>query len=161
MKICIPVQASFFLIFSMGQLSVYAEDKSSYQQITPPIQVGNIININVFAHPVCTFQLPNEINSNNYVFAEGDICSDEGDKCRYYALMNINRKDVTLRRINLSKDSKSAKFEANTMEVKVNYILTQCWPDKEYCETATYNATITLIKGKNKQQIKVSGECGA
>lgn len=164
MKTFLLIQTSLFLILLsvINESSSYAQDKKSATRRTKPLfQIANIENMTVLAHPVCRFQLPTEDNMDNYIFAEGDICPVGGGKCNYYALMNINRKDVKLRKVNSSQKSNNAKFKTRDLEVRINYISTKCYPNNKHCESTINSATLTIIfQGKSEKRIKVTGECG-
>lgn len=148
------------LLLCINESTSYALDNLPVRGVELSFQLGNIKDITVLAHPVCSFRHPTEKNLNNYIFAEGDICLLEGGRCEYHALMNINGKDVKLRKILSNHKSTNARFKVGNTEVEVDYGQTKCFPNKNQCESAVLSAILTVFQGKSEKHIKVIGECG-
>lgn len=124
------------------------------------LQLGNIQDITVLAHPVCSFRLQTEKNLDHAFFAEGDICPLGGAECEYHALININGKDMKLRKLSLKHKSAKARFKSGDTEIEVHYGQTRCFPDRDQCDSSVLDATVTVVQGQKEKQIKAIGECG-
>ncbi len=148
------------LLLCINESKLYAFDKSPVREVEFSLHIGNIKDITVLAHPVCSFRLPTEKNSDNYIFAEGDICPLGGGECEYHALININGKDVKLRKIFPRNKSKNSRFKSGNTELEVDYGQTKRSPNNNQSDSSVLNATLTVFQGKIEKQIKAIGECG-
>ncbi len=73
------------------------------------------------------------------------------------ALMNIDGKDILLTSVREVKNKRGAivTYRASNLNVKVNYIRTS----QEY-EGASYDATISIGRGKQTKILQATGACG-
>lgn len=151
---------SVFFVLLAFESTGYAKDKLAVTGSELPFQLGNVKDITVLAHSVCSFQSLTENEPDNYIFVEGDICPIGGGKCDYYALMNINGKDIKLRRIGSSQKSTDVKFMVGDINIRVKYIPTKCFSKNNRCESTLQSAILNISQGKIEKKIKVKGECG-
>ncbi len=104
-----------------------------------------------------------------------NFASDRRERCVLYAdladgpaLMNIDGRDV---RLSLAKrlapaservGSRSTEiYQAPGIKVTARYVtIAMCAPSDENCESISYDATFTVIKGKRQQTVKLEGVCG-
>ena len=84
------------------------------------------------------------------------------------AMMNIDGRDVRLNLVNRAgpKNEKVGShstelYQAQGIKVTARYVTTAiCEPNDENCESTSYDATFTVMKGKRQQTVKLTGVCG-
>jgi len=136
---------------------------SAQKATTSQIQLGPITDVSPLASVICSFKLPEKKESDSYVFAEGDICPVGGGKCSYHALMNVDGKDVKLKKATPQKGDKEgvvARFKSGDLNVLMEYGSSAC-PEGAACESAEVKATLTVKKGHQQKKISLVGDCGA
>ena len=100
--------------------------------------------------------------------------SDRRERCVFMsdpednARMNIDGSDV---RLNLVKRVAPANekvgrhsteiYQAPGIKVTARYVTTaMCEPNEPGCESTSYDATFTVVKGNRQQTVKLEGACG-
>lgn len=113
----------------------------------------------------CTLQLPEDYRKHN---ERAVFLHDYSDTVQ----MNIDGKDVRLKLISESPEPQKVKvgsrrkeiYSAGKDRIEIEYVVTKTCPSKDdrddWCEATWYSATITVIRGKQSQQIKALGLCG-
>lgn len=85
------------------------------------------------------------------------------------AILNVNGRDTTFKLTKQGKRPRNQKigtryfdeYAANGMTVKIDYLITRiCLKGEEDCEATSFDATITVAKGKLKTVTKTKGACG-
>jgi len=137
------------------------------QTQTAPQDAASAPKIGIIKKPLsdgcgCTLQLPEDYRKHN---ERAVFLSDFGDMIQ----MNIDGKDVRLKLISESPPSSKEKVGSHRKEiyrvgkdkVEIDYVVTKvCPPRDEGCEVTWYSATITVIRGRQSQQVKALGICG-
>lgn len=73
------------------------------------------------------------------------------------AWMNIDRQEVELRRVALSR-KKGDLYKARDISVRIRTWMTK-GPENEESEVSEWAGTITVTKGTRRQTVRVVGEC--
>ena len=157
------------LIICLAALSGFApfvlgQQKTAKPSDKPPIKLGAIQNKTFFdERNGCVFRLPADARNDvqQYIL----FTDAEGN-----AMINLNGEDVRLKLKRTREHQGEVKsgskatdfFDGPGISVKVEYTDTsrKCPPD-EVCETSTSDATIVVVRGKNRAKIKVTGRCTA
>ena len=135
------------LIYASSVLlsSAYAEDLGAFQ----------VNDIKDLAHPVCTLRLAStpKLAEGTFHFAEGDICPVGGGNCTYVGIVQLNHKQIHLKRITKNH------FKTDNIELIVNYKKAPC---KKGCsdEGENVKAQLTLQRGQDKTEYELLGYCG-
>jgi len=103
------------------------------------------------------------------------FASDRKERCVFFAdlvdnpaLMNIDGRDMRLKltkRVapeNERVGSHSTEiYEAPGIKVTARYVTAaMCGPNEPGCESISYDATFTVVKGKRQQTVNLAGACG-
>lgn len=136
------------------------------QTPTPTLEAApkiGIIRETKFFHDCGTsLQLPEDYKSHKdkYVFD-----ADLGEYCR----MNIDGHDVDLKMTGSNDPARELKvgdrysetYTSDGLKARIDYVVTGvCDPNDESCEVTYLDATITVERNGNKQQIKARGLFG-
>ena len=141
----------------------HAQGKPSSRMIRNKSLIGRIKDDSVAEGCGCFFSLPYENKKRfpRYVFISP---LDEKN-----AWMNIEGKDEKLKLIHSAEvrgrekigSRQSRTYVAEGIKVVVVYITTRlCKPHDEDCESADYDASLTVMKGGRRQTVDLKGGCG-
>ncbi len=151
--------APVFLLIALTTANGQAQKQSTAATSAPKI---GVIKKPLTDGCSCTLQLPEDYRKHN---ERAVFLHDFSDIIQ----MNIDGKDVRLKLVSESPQPKKEKvgnrrkevYSAGKDRVEIEYVTTKvCPPKDESCEVTWYSATITVIRGKESQQIKALGTCG-
>ena len=151
------------LFIAFAPFAGFAQTTAQSHVAPTLIKVGIVRDAASFDGAGCSLQLPADYKKQNerYIFM-----SDLEDN----AIMNIDGKDTKLKPVSHREpkgDSKKGdrstwNYAAKGTKVRVDFVVAGvCAPNDEGCESASYDATITVIRGSGKQVVKAKGECGS
>jgi hypothetical protein len=166
MNVLLPL--TFFGVFlflsppNLASIVNFAQARPNPIKQSSPLVIANIQNSGVVEGCGCYFHslADGQKGAEKFIFM-ADVNED--------AWMNINGKDVKLRFISSSPDTAQPKigqrsfsqYKSGNLRVRVDYIVTGvCQPNDEQCESTSYNARISVVRGASRRIIEAKGGCG-
>jgi hypothetical protein len=139
-----------------------SEQSTAQHAPSAALQVGEVQDLGVLAHPVCTLSRAADSAANRWIFAEGDVCPVGGGGCVYQAVIQLDAKDRLLPRT--IEGDKSSTFQSadGSIKVEIVYKLPTCAnPGDQDCETTEGKGRLTVTRGKDRVEIEGYVDCGA
>jgi hypothetical protein len=125
------------------------------------LQLGDVQDLGVLAHPVCTLSPAADSAADRWIFAEGDVCPVGGGDCVYQAVIHFDAKDRLLPRT--IEGDKSSTFQSadGSIKVEIVYELRTCANSgDEDCESTDGKGRLTVTRGKDRVEIEGYADCG-
>jgi hypothetical protein len=143
-------------------LAGFAQTAAQSHKAPTLIRIGMVKDTAAFKDGGCSLQLPADAKKQNerYVFM-----SDLDDN----AVMNLDGRDTKLKPVSHREpkgdprkgDRSTWSYAARGTSVRVDFVVTKaCGPNDEGCEAWSNDATITVIRGPDKQVVEAKGMCG-
>ena len=149
------------LFIASFPLAGFAQTTAQSHRAPTLIKVGILRDPAFLDQGGCYLQLPADYKKRNerYVFR-----SDYDDN----AIINIDGKDTELKPVShreskggpKKSDRSTGNYATKGTKVRVDFVVNGVCLHEE-CESVSYDATITVIRGPGKQVVKVKGSCGS
>ena len=152
------------LAVALACLVLTSCSKQSPAQDAPSaaLQLGDVQDIGVLAHPVCTLSRAPDSAANRWIFAEGDVCPVGGGGCVYQAVIHLDAKDRLLPRTIEGDKSSTFRSADGSIKVEIVYELPTCANSGDQdCETTEGKGRLTVTRGKDRVAIEGYADCGA
>jgi len=151
-------------LVALGNYPQQTEAKESRRKSRSGFRIGFIRDRNLVEGCGCGLTVPNELKKK----VPGFIFTSSAEHMSK-AWMNIDGRDVELSLMKMTYGDKGDKvgsrsterYAGSGIEVSAVLIVTRtCDPDDENCESADYEGTFVVRKGRQKQTIRLTGSCG-
>ncbi|HAU4368098.1 TPA: adhesin [Citrobacter amalonaticus] len=144
------------VLMSSSVLFCIAAERSNLHSdalFTDSFKVNEIADL---GHPVCTLTQSNNTSEELFDYVEGDICPVGSGACTYSAIIKLNGKMLTLKRI--QSDKTTSTFKNN--DISITTIQSSLQKSNMEEEGNDVKLSITIRARNSEKKFYLSGYCG-